>query len=910
MEFTRIMTDMKTAGRVAWLVYTLCSVIMEALALINGWPIWIAIGLIISTAVLTVLTFHPKAPERLQSLSLMIFSFANILACTLAEGTFYPATSLFLGATVLLVIYRNERLMLAFTGLTVGTVLLHACVLRTIDLDTPMSIVLFISRISIMLMAQLFLIVVVRGANANQEKMRKSVEDAQRAERYQSDFLANISHEIRTPLNAIIGMCELILRENSLSDSVRENCYNIQASGKSLLTIINDVLDFSKIESGHMELINLEFNIASILNDVINMSEARRQAKDIEILVDADPDIPRGLIGDEVRIRQVMTNLMTNAIKFTEKGSVTLSVSHTQQDYGVNLVVSVLDTGIGITEENIEKLFTSFRRVDTRKNRAVEGTGLGLAICKRLVKQMGGFISVSSKYGAGSEFRFVIPLKVADSRPFASVRSPERIYVAACFGEQASAEGQERIFCETSQRLGIRYRCAGDIESLKALTASEDFTHVFVSSGEYLRDSDFFARTADRLRVFVIQNRIDALVLPAGVKAIFRPFYVIPAVSALNNESLVVNLNERRGADIRFTAPKAKILIVDDNAVNLKVATGLMQPYHMQIMTAQSGAEAIAMLRSRDIDVVFMDHMMPGMDGVEATQIIRGMEGVYRTLPIIALSANAVNGAREMYLNAGFNDFLAKPIELSTLDRILRSYLPREYLEAPPTTDRRSWGRRKSDRPASEQAAILDLNRGVSYSGGNQETYRETLALFLQKSEETIWQLDQLFAQQDGKNYTIMVHALKSTSLSIGAVGLSELSRELEALGKAGDLGSAGKQHAEMLRRYREVAGAIRQHLSETGSIQTPPEETNLTLSEMPIAELRQSIEKARSACRRFDGDAVASIAADTSAFSFGGEPLRDYFGRAAQMAADFEYEAAERILTVLEAKVESTNPT
>ena len=906
MVFARMTADRARAGKVAWLVYALCSVIMGALALIGGWPTWMMAAMIAQLILLTVLTFSPLCASRIQSVLLMLCAFINIFLCSVAERDIYPSMTIFLAASILLLVYQSERLLLTFSMLTAGGVLCHVFVLKTISFGTSMEAVQFIARIGITFAVQCFLALVVRGINTNREQMLRSVEEARRAERYKSDFLANMSHEIRTPMNAIIGMCELIMRDNTLSDHTRENCFNIQASGKSLLAIINDVLDFSKIESGNMELLNAEFNIASILNDVINMSEARREAKKIEILVDVEPDIPRGLLGDEVRIRQVMINLMTNAIKFTEKGSVTLKVSHTAQDYGVNLIVLVADTGIGITEENIEKLFTSFRQVNTHKNHSVEGTGLGLAICKRLIRQMGGFISVRSKYGEGSEFLFVIPLRVADARPFVTVREPEGIHAVACFGDQDAVRGQERVFCETSQRLGIGYKCAGSLEELKALMAREKFTHLFINKKEYLGDGDFFASLAQQMRVFVIQDRIDALTLPEGIRPIYRPFYVIPAVSALNNEHIVLNLNERRGADIRFTAPKAKILIVDDNAVNLKVATGLMQPYNMQIATAQSGAAAIDRLREQDIDLVFMDHMMAEMDGVEATAIIRSMEGdYYRKLPIIALSANAVNGAREMYLNAGFNDFLAKPIEMPILDRILRSYLPKDYMQPPTKLYLGKWGRRKSDRQESGQSALLNAEVGISYMGGNEEAYREILGLYLQKSGEMIAQIGRLFDQRDLKHYAIAVHALKSSSLSIGAIKLSELAKELETAAKAGSLEAEGNRNSELMRLYGEVADVIRQYLGIKGDAGQGREETvTAELEEISADALQTLIARVRTACRGFDGDRVAHLAAEAAAYSYAGEALGTAFARAARLAKDFEYEAAERELTALEAKL------
>ncbi|MCH5192969.1 MAG: response regulator [Oscillospiraceae bacterium] len=912
MKLFHIITDKKFAGKAAWAVYTLCSIMMEIMAYFSGWALWITAVLVIHLAILTFLVFYHKAPIKLQSAFMMLFSFSNIFLCSVSEGRLYPSLSVFLGAAIILAVYRDEKILITYMVLIVSGIAYHVFVLDSIALDTSLHITEFIVRVSVICTAQVFLIIFVVGMNRYRELMLSSVEDARRAEQYKSDFLANMSHEIRTPMNAIIGMCELILRENDLSETVRENCFNIQTSGRNLLSIINDILDFSKIDSGNMELIKAEFNIASVLNDVINMSEARKGIKNIDILVNADPDIPRGLVGDEVRIRQIIINLMTNAIKFTQRGTITLTVSRTIQDYGINLFVSVADTGIGITEENIEKLFTSFRQVDTKKNRSVEGTGLGLAISKSLIANMGGFISVNSIYGSGTEFRFVIPLKVSDARPFAALNKPDSIHAAAYFGDKDFVRKHKQLYLETGSRLGTDFRYAEGIDELKKLVSEGKITHIFTNGEEYLKGSDTFIEMAknENIQVFVIQNRVDAMRLPENIKSIYRPFYVIPIVSALNNEKMVVNLNERRGADIRFIAPRARVLIVDDNAINLKVATGLMRPYNMQIVTAQSGPGAINMLRSKDIDLVFMDHMMPEMDGVEATRLIREMEGeYYKKLPIVALTANAVSGVREMFLSSGFNDFLAKPIELTALDRVLRSHLPREYMQSPAKAYFGKTDRRKSDKSGGNGSPLLDIEKGLSYTGGSEEDYRDILSLYVRKSGEKIQQIGELFEQKDVKNYVIEVHALKSTSLSIGAVKLSELAKELEAMGKAGDLDSAEKKNSELLKLYKEAADAGREYLGMTDDIpdeqqaEAESESDAAELSEISASELKEYIEKAKAACQSFDSDAAAAVASETAGYSFEGEPLKNYFGRAAALAEDFEYEAAENELVKLEEK-------
>lgn len=525
----------------------------------------------------------------------------------------------------------------------------------------------------------------------SRKKQEALLEFAQQANSAKGDFLANMSHEIRTPMNAIVGMCELILRENDISSTVRDYCFNIQNSGRSLLAIINDILDFSKIESGKMEFISEEFSIASTLNDVINLAITRKGDKPIEIIVKCDPDLPNGLVGDELRIRQVIINLVTNAIKFTEKGCVIIRVSQTRHEYGINLSVSVTDTGIGISPEGLEKLFSSFQQVDTKKNRSVEGTGLGLAISRRLIAAMGGFINVSSEVGEGSEFRFVVPLEVSDGKPFISIKEPQKIHAA--FFIDMSKYMTSRVAEEYYSLIsGLKTSLETDIElfdslqTLQRALSVKKYTHIFTGRGEYLGSVRFFEELADNTEIIIVQDRLSAIDVPPKMKCVYKPFYAMTAVSVFNHERQNMGLNERRTSAIRFIAPKARVLVVDDNIVNLKVAVGLMRPYCMQVLTAESGKAAIEMLRSKDFDIVFMDHMMPEMDGIETTKAIRSMEErYYKNLPIVALTANAVNGVRDMYIEAGFDDFIAKPIELSALDRVLKMWLPRELICSPET---------------------------------------------------------------------------------------------------------------------------------------------------------------------------------------------------------------------------------
>ncbi len=650
------------------------------------------------------------------------------------------------------------------------------------------------------------------------------LEMAQQASNAKSDFLANMSHEIRTPLNAIIGMCHLMLREPDLNDKMKDYAFGIQNSGRNLLAIINDILDFSKIESGKMELITEEFNLSSTINDVINMAIARMEDKPIELIVKCDHDIPVGLIGDEFRIRQVFINLLTNAIKYTHRGCIVVSVTQTKTEDGIDLSISVSDTGIGISEENLAKLFDSFQQVNTKKNRAVEGTGLGLAICKRLVTNMSGRLDVSSVYGKGSVFSFTLPLKVSDPTPFISIKEPEKKSVACCidatkFDDQLIIDEYTAVFKDFNVALHTDISFFNSVDELKKEISANNYTHIFTGKEEYLNNKTFFDRLSETTNVAVIQNRVNAIDVPTSVKCVYKPFYTLTFASVLNNEKGIFNLSDRKNNTIRFTAPKAKVLIVDDNAINLKVAAGLMKPYGMQILTADSGREAITMLRSKNIDIVFMDHMMPQIDGIEATKIIRRMDGDYfRELPIIALTANAVNGVRDMFIEAGLNDFIPKPIEISILDRVLKTWLPKELIEAPKneqnsTEDNNSTITEINKKP---EPKLLDIETGLFYTGGDTESYNEILDLFIEKSAEKSERISRLFSDKNWKDYIIEVHALKSASISIGSKPLSDNALELELAGKAENYRLIEEKNSALLEMYSQVTELCRKHLENS----------------------------------------------------------------------------------------------
>lgn len=540
------------------------------------------------------------------------------------------------------------------------------------------------------------------------QEARQSAEAVSKAK---GDFLANMSHEIRTPINAILGMDEMILRESS-EENTLVYAEDIRKAGNTLLGLINDVLDFSKIEAGKTDIIPVDYQLSSVLNDLSNMIEPRAKEKGLDFIVEVDPAIPDFLHGDEIRIKQIITNILTNAVKYTKEGSVTLSVSHKRSGEYADITVKVTDTGIGIRQEDIDKLFIAFERVEENRNRSIEGTGLGLSIVQSLLALMDSRLEITSEYGKGSVFGFTLRQKVIKDAPM----------------------------------------------------------------GDY------------------------SLALERSVAA-------------------------RKKYYGSFRAPEARVLVVDDTEMNLRVFRGLLKKTGMQIDEALSGDLAVQMCRSERYDIIFMDHRMPGKDGIETiAEIQSDSRGLNRDTPAVCLTANAVSGMREKYLSAGFKEYLTKPIDPVRLEAMTVELLP-DSLILPPDD-------------AAPPAPEKDAERS------------EMLKIYLGDIDNMSEMIERYYSEEDWENFTIKVHALKSTSRLVGEDKIAALAADLEQAGDARNIAFIREKTADLLEIYRSV-----KHKYDVSAVTDAPMAT-----EEQLADFYAGI---RKAAENFDYDALCDILDD-----------------------------------------------
>ena len=721
----------------------------------------------------------------------------------------------------------------------------------------------------------------------NLQWVYQSYEELEKSEHMKSDFLANMSHEIRTPMNAVIGMAEMALREE-LPPTAKDYVGQIKKAGRSLVTIINDILDFSKIESGKMDINEVDYEPMALIYEIASIVVTRLKDKDVELILDVAPNLPNKLWGDNVRIKQVVLNLANNAAKFTFHGKILIKMDYSKiSPDEIRLQISIEDTGIGIKKEDMDKLFQSFSQVDSKRNRNIEGTGLGLAISKKLLSLMGGSVWVESEYEKGSKFSCVIPQRIVDDAPSIRVKDPDSIFVGALI---TNPYVKESLFLDISQ-LGVK-----DITllSLKELTdfPEDKKIFLFIENGMFTDAVEKYVREHPDVTVaLIVEFEEKAEYDIPNLLVLRKPLFILNIALVLNGEELHYD-DDRSGKEFDFIAPNAKILIVDDNAVNLTVAEGLLEPLKMQIDTATGGKEAIEQISKVHYDIVFMDHMMPELDGVEATRIIRRFHPEYDDVPIIALTANAVDGTKEMFCREGMNDFVAKPIELRMLAAKVRQWLPVEKIQ-------KVYNTMAPEKTVQETQNIVvgDLNvRFAMEFLVSEDLFWKVLKVFYNSIDKKAALIKSMEEEEDWTGYTIEVHALKNSAKQIGAISLAEKAAAMEKAGNARNADTIHKYTDEMLEQYMGYLPVLEPFCLDSDVEDGDKQDVSAPVLENCFAEMQEAVED-------LDMDRVEEIIRQMDRFLYE-DWQRELFQQLKEAADEMDVDGCEAVLLKWEGRL------
>ena len=621
-----------------------------------------------------------------------------------------------------------------------------------------------------------------------QVRLDNAIAEANSANEAKSSFLNNMSHEIRTPMNSILGMNEMILREEERPE-IKEYALVIQRSGRALLGIINDVLDFSKLQDKKMEIVPVRYDLSSLLNDMVNIAAEQAKKKSLTFTVNVAKEIPRILDGDEYHIRQVMLNILNNAIKYTERGGVTVTVGYeTIDNYNILLKFSVSDTGIGIKSEDLEYIFQPFEHIEASRRFSADGSGLGLPIVQKLLQLMGSELKVESVFHKGSTFSFEVHQSV------------------------------------------IKWEPIGDYERAFS-TAAAHQTKTFTQS---------------------------------------------------------------------FTAPNAKVLVVDDADVNLLVFSNLLKKTKIKIDTASSGVEMLQMVRMNHYDMIFLDHRMPGMDGIEAFHNMKKMtDGLNYNTPVVALTANAVLGARQLYIDEGFSDYISKPVDTVRLEQVLLEYLPADLVnrnasdtqeeDTKPVIDAEV----VEDAPAEEESPYKNIP-GIDYDAavtncGSEDTFIQALEIFYNSLDKKADEIEGFEREKDIKNYTIKVLALKSAARLVGALKLSEDAKYLEACGDKNDVHEIEQKTPALLSQYRGYKAVL-------APVFGKGEEEDMSLPEISVDDLNEMYSLIKGFAADFDLDNIDSMMAEAKNYRIP-ESEREKFEKIKECVTNADWGTLEELL-------------
>lgn len=744
----------------------------------------------------------------------------------------------------------------------------------------------------------------------------EKIEELEETNRRTEDFLTNVSHELRTPINAVTGMTAMMLKNEEDSEK-RKDIIAVQSAGHRLFHQIEDILDYTEIDTGRIRVSEEVYMISSIVNDIISGERIWGQEGTPEVIFDVDGGIPVRLLGDGRKIKKIIKHLVDNAVKFTEKGGVYVRIYALQKAYGVNLCIRVSDTGIGISEENIEKITEKFYQSNGGRNRRAGGLGLGLSIVYGMVAELEGFIQIQSTVGKGTTVSVSIPQKVSDFSSCMVVENQE--VCLACFLRLEKYEVPEvrdyynGMISHLVQELSVTLHRVSDLDELKKLVSMYHLTHLFMGKEEYEEIKEYIDSLEWDTSVIVMADRSFVVPENSRIKLLRKPFDSLSVVNLLNSKPL------EKGESMhtkRMICPGVRVLVVDDEPMNLMVAEGIFKEYQMSVTTAKCGRDAISLCEAEDFDIIFLDHMMPEMDGVETLKLLRKIhKDSGKAFTVIAFTANAVSGAREMFRQEGFDEFVSKPIEVFELERVLKKVLPKSFIayadenhgnrdeyekEKPAAnldhTEKTESTEELTQETSSTEEQIKNLEKegfhttsALRYCQGDNEFYRELLVKFAEDAVQKEAEIEQFYEKKDLENYRIKVHALKSTSRMVGADSLSENAKCAEEAAKNQDTDYITEHHEELLALYRKNVQKIKEVLGLSEGLQEQQENG----TEISGKELIRQLKELKDSFDTFEADKSEGVISQMSNYRYQGSSVAELLTEVQNCVENFEFDAA-----------------
>lgn len=834
---------------------SILSVLLSVITLFRQWELWMIPLIVIGCFVVWWLHIGRIGSEILYENICTGLLFTDLFYFGVHESSFFDIPLVTCTALLLLSLLNRKQLLYLAAFLYVALLLYHFLVLGTINAEMKEEDLL---RLTMGVAAVLGSLTVTRyrinrrkGERAKYESMQEQLATAVRQN---AQFLSNVSHELRTPVNMVIGISEVALGK-ALSPEIRNDIYSIKMAGKRLSGQINNIIDYTESVGGTLTAVQESYMITSVVNDVITMAALQNSRHKLELVFDIDPRVPSVLIGDAEKIIHILRILVENSLKFTEEGGVCLSIGFRRESYGINLLIDISDTGIGMDSSQLGQIVDDFYQADSGSRRYAGGLGLGIPIARGLLHSMGGFVHFESREQQGLQVHITIPQGVEDETPCIVMPNASRMCIACYFRPEKYSRDEVRKYYDSMmlhlvEGLGVEGYQAHNFNGLLKLRREHNLTHIFIAQAEYMGNAPYYEELAESVQVAVIADKDFVLDAGSRLLVLRKPFFALSIVNLLSGQEQDNKFEDAQAAGRRpFTCPGVRVLAVDDEEMNLAVAKGVLGSYGMQVDICSNGRDAIECCTQTAYDIVFLDHMMPGFDGVETLRRIREIDnGIYKDLPVIALTANTLSGAREMFRNEGFSEFIPKPIERLVLERVLRRVLPENCIRydmepvasKEPTRGTASGSEGQAKREGTKSAASLEkqlsgeaaeetgtvqaygslvraginVGLGLDYCGGEEEFYREMLQMFHDQAQEKRAEIVSLYEGVDWKNYAIKVHALKSTALTIGAEELSCRAKELERAGKEGDTEYIRENHSLLLEMYGQVCESIEKYLS------------------------------------------------------------------------------------------------